>query len=232
MGTRAKSQSNNGGIMDRFRPSKAVRGASRCARSIQVADSIATSRDFACFMSMLIGDIVSGRIDPKTANAACNAGGKLLRIVELEHKFGRGRPEAKEDRAFSRLHRSRQTDTKLSRDDAHRIVFRLRWPEGHPVCPKCLSVKMTQYERRRQWRCRECGYLFSITSGTIMDGSHLNPEKWLAAIRAMSLGVSDRRISMDIGMNWRTSRRIRMLILSGDEFGKRMLDYVNGDPNQ
>jgi hypothetical protein len=39
-------------------------------------------------MSALIGDIAANRIEPRQANAICNAGGKLLRIVELQHKYG------------------------------------------------------------------------------------------------------------------------------------------------
>ncbi len=78
---------------------KAKRSEAGDPRSVAVGDAITTSKDFARFMSLLIGDIVSGRVDPKTANAACNAGGKLLQIVELEHKYGRS-TEAKPQRDF------------------------------------------------------------------------------------------------------------------------------------
>ncbi len=40
------------------------------------------------YMSALISDLTLGRIAPNVANAACNAAGKLLRVVELEHRFG------------------------------------------------------------------------------------------------------------------------------------------------
>lgn len=39
-------------------------------------------------MSALIGDLIEGRISPQTANAACNAGGKLLKVVEMQYKYG------------------------------------------------------------------------------------------------------------------------------------------------
>lgn len=39
-------------------------------------------------MSALMSDILEERIDPRAANAVCNAGGKLLKMVELEHKYG------------------------------------------------------------------------------------------------------------------------------------------------
>lgn len=39
-------------------------------------------------MSRLISDLIENRIETTTANAVCNAGGKLLKIVEMEHKYG------------------------------------------------------------------------------------------------------------------------------------------------
>jgi hypothetical protein len=49
---------------------------------------ISTSRDFAKFMSALMTDIVEARVSPGVANAACNAGGKLLKVVEMQVKYG------------------------------------------------------------------------------------------------------------------------------------------------
>lgn len=48
------------------------------------AGGIRTTADFADFMSTLMTDVVDGRVTPAICNAACNAGGKLLRIVELQ----------------------------------------------------------------------------------------------------------------------------------------------------
>ena len=39
-------------------------------------------------MSALISDIIEAKITPQVGNAACNAGGKLLKVVELQHKYG------------------------------------------------------------------------------------------------------------------------------------------------
>lgn len=49
---------------------------------------INTSRDFAAMMSALMSDIIEDRIEPRAANAVCNAGGKLLKIVEMEQRYG------------------------------------------------------------------------------------------------------------------------------------------------
>lgn len=70
-------------------------------RSAALGDRIISTRDFASFMSALVGDIVSGRIDPNVANAACKAGGQLLRVVEIEHKYRRrAEVPVQDDRAF------------------------------------------------------------------------------------------------------------------------------------
>lgn len=39
-------------------------------------------------MSAMMSDIIEGTLNPQTANAAINAGGKLLKIVEMEFKYG------------------------------------------------------------------------------------------------------------------------------------------------
>lgn len=35
-----------------------------------------------------MSDLIEGNITPQVANAACNAGGKLLKVVEMEYKYG------------------------------------------------------------------------------------------------------------------------------------------------
>jgi len=66
-------------------------------KSLQVAErGIKTGRDFADFMSCLMSDIVAGRVTPQVGNGACNAGGKLLKVVEMQYKYGDttpGRPK-------------------------------------------------------------------------------------------------------------------------------------------
>ncbi len=39
-------------------------------------------------MSALMSDIIAGRVTPSVGNAACNAGGKLLKVVEMQYKYG------------------------------------------------------------------------------------------------------------------------------------------------
>ena len=39
-------------------------------------------------MSGVISDLITGAITPQVGNAVCNAGGKLLKIVEMQHRYG------------------------------------------------------------------------------------------------------------------------------------------------
>ncbi len=40
-------------------------------------------------MSAIMSDLLDGSIMPAIANATCNAGGKLLKMVELNQKYGK-----------------------------------------------------------------------------------------------------------------------------------------------
>jgi len=58
------------------------------ARSLPLAQKgIVSGMDFARMMSALMSDVIEGAITPDIANATCNAGGKLLKVVELQYKF-------------------------------------------------------------------------------------------------------------------------------------------------
>lgn len=58
-------------------------------RCLEVAaKGISTGADFARFMSGMMSDLIESRITPQVGNAACNAGGKLLKVVEMQYKYG------------------------------------------------------------------------------------------------------------------------------------------------
>jgi hypothetical protein len=58
-------------------------------RSLAIAQKgVRTGKDFASLMSALMSDLIEGRVTPNVGNATCNAGGKLLKVVEMEYKYG------------------------------------------------------------------------------------------------------------------------------------------------
>lgn len=64
------------------------------ARSLAIAsEGVQTGAQFARLMSNLMADLLDGRITPQIGNAVCNAGGKLLKVVEMQHKWGTQKTE-------------------------------------------------------------------------------------------------------------------------------------------
>ena len=76
------TQQNEGGIEQTKAP--------RCVAVAQAG--IRTGGDFAELMSCLMSDIIEGRITPSVGNATVNAGGKLLKVVEMQHRYGTDGP--------------------------------------------------------------------------------------------------------------------------------------------
>jgi hypothetical protein len=52
------------------------------------AAGVRTGDDFANLMSALMSDVIEGTITPMVANATVNAGGKLLKVVEMQYRYG------------------------------------------------------------------------------------------------------------------------------------------------
>lgn len=48
---------------------------------------IKSSKDFADFMSALMADVVSGRVDPRVADSACKAGEMLLKVASMQMEY-------------------------------------------------------------------------------------------------------------------------------------------------
>ena len=107
-------------------------GSGKC-RSLPIASAgVRTGDDFTRFMSALMTDVIEGNITPMVANAACSAGAKLLKAVELQYKYGQTAPtgekkldlcgqaagEAK-DQGSRLLHLRGQIDAELAKLNGH-----------------------------------------------------------------------------------------------------------------
>ena len=69
---------------------KKVSKVAKRSRSAEVARSgIKTSEDMKSLMSNLIPDILDGDVSIAAANATCNAAGKMIKMVELELRYGK-----------------------------------------------------------------------------------------------------------------------------------------------
>jgi hypothetical protein len=74
------------------RRSQAVTGSEKLVkkpRSLAIASrGVQTGGQFAGLMSAMISDLIEGNITPQVGNAVSNAGGKLLKVVEMQYKYG------------------------------------------------------------------------------------------------------------------------------------------------
>src|SRR5438552_16687938 len=80
---------------------------------------------------------------------------------------------------------------RLTEDEARKMLERLRWPDG-PICPHCGVIddakRMESSEdSKTQLRdgvlnCRSCRKPFTVTVGTIFEGSHIPLAKWPVAL--------------------------------------------------
>ena len=78
-------------------------------------------------------------------------------------------------------------------DTARELLESIRWP-NKVACPHCGSVKVYRLEpkatskrpgRKGLWKCGDCRKQFTVTVGTIFEGSHIKLNKWVMAIYIM-----------------------------------------------
>lgn len=112
-----------------------------------------------------------------------------------------------------------------SETEARRYIEALRWPNGQRVCGKCGSIG-TDYPTKREgrYRCgqKECRKDFTVTTGTVMESSHIKLNVWLMAFYLMASsknGMSAHQLhrSLDITYKsaWFLAHRIRLAMANG-----------------
>lgn len=62
----------------------------KSGKSLPIArHGITNGWDFANLMSALMSDVIDDKVSPAKANAVCNVGGKWLKVIEMQLKYGR-----------------------------------------------------------------------------------------------------------------------------------------------
>lgn len=95
----------------------------------------------------------------------------------------------------------------------------LRWPNG-PVCPHCGESERKPYKlkskTRSLWKCAACRKQYTVTVGTIFEGSHIPLNKWLLAFyllcsskKGMSAHQLHRMLGVTYKSAWFMAHRIR-----------------------
>jgi transposase-like protein len=111
-----------------------------------------------------------------------------------------------------------------SPETAREWLEKLRWPEG-PICSHCGTVGHAYKTKKPGWyRCaeKECRKDFTVTTGTVMERSHIPLNKWLMAFyllnaskKGMSAHQLHRALNLDYKTAWFMCHRIREAMRAG-----------------
>jgi transposase-like protein len=105
---------------------------------------------------------------------------------------------------------------KIDDSAARRLFEAIRWPTG-AKCPHCESDAAPYRIARKPaskkpcrdgvWKCSACRKQFTVTVGTIFEGSHLPLKKLLIAIVLLSSekGVSALHLSSVLRISYKTA---------------------------
>lgn len=109
---------------------------------------------------------------------------------------------------------------RLTDHQARQYLEKLRWPDG-AVCPRCKKREIVSVSGGRDglYNCRLCRRQFTVTVGTIFEGSHLPLSKWVQAFHLVSCskkGISALQLSRMLGITyksaWHMAHRIRYVM--------------------
>jgi transposase-like protein len=99
------------------------------------------------------------------------------------------------------------------RKSCREFLEKCRW-QGIPICPHCKHQSEKHYrlktggEFNGLYKCRDCKKRFTVTIGTIFEGSNVPLEKWFVAIYLFlshKKGISSIQLSKDIDVTQKTA---------------------------
>jgi len=109
----------------------------------------------------------------------------------------------------------------FTEDKCQSTLEKMRWPDGRIVCPKCGVKGAYRNSDCKTYKCKSktCKARFSITVGTVMEGTKLPLSKWFTAIyliTAHKKGISSLQLGRDLGIGqkaaWFVNHRIRLML--------------------
>jgi transposase-like protein len=103
---------------------------------------------------------------------------------------------------------------------ARRFIEKCRWPNG-PVCAHCGAANMATELRGGSirpglYKCRACRKPFSVTIGTMLEGSKVALNKWLMAVKLLrdsGAAVTTKELGRHIGVSYKTAWQMRHKIM-------------------
>lgn len=84
---------------------------------------------------------------------------------------------------------------------------KMRWKNGI-FCPHCGCVEIYAFSDEKHYKCSLCRKKFTVTVGTIFEGTKIKLQKWFIAIYLLTShkkGISSLQLSKDIGVTQKTA---------------------------
>ncbi|MDD5589086.1 MAG: IS1595 family transposase [Candidatus Nanoarchaeia archaeon] len=111
---------------------------------------------------------------------------------------------------------------RLTEDQARMILENIRWKDGI-ACPHCESSDITRINGKSDKtrdgviQCNKCRQQFTVTVGTVMEGSHITLRQWVQAFYSIcshKKGISALQLQRNLGLGsyrsaWYLAHRIR-----------------------
>ena len=101
---------------------------------------------------------------------------------------------------------------------ARELLEKVRWPDKR-ICPHCVVVGEHYRVMPRKgskspvrdgvWKCRDCRKQFTVTVGTVFQGSKIPLSKWLTAIYLLgdsAKGVNAHQLHRRLGLTYKSAR--------------------------
>ena len=130
-----------------------------------------------------------------------------------------------------------QMTAALPNDKACREYLELRRWNGVPVCPHCGVSDEKHYklnvkgEFKGMYKCKSCKERFTVTVGTIFEGSNIGLHTWFLALYMFSAhkkGISSHQLARDLGVTQKTAwfmlHRLRIVFTDGNITDKMRFD--------
>jgi transposase-like protein len=105
-------------------------------------------------------------------------------------------------------------ESATNEDAAREFLERTRWAHGR-VCPHCgstesytITPKPGSKTRKGLYKCKACRRQFTVTVGTIFEGSHIPLHKWLMAVHLMTCskkGISAHQLHRMLGITYKSA---------------------------
>ena len=99
----------------------------------------------------------------------------------------------------------------LSEKECYNKLRAMRWPDGQVRCPRCSLDSIhtiVQKEIKRQYRCTDCNRHFNDLTDTLFQSSNLSLKHWMRCLYLMGLNVSNRQISLELGVSEKTAQNM------------------------